>query len=125
MRPIKFRAWDKTMNVMEPVCELSFADDGQLLGVRLGNSESSVGFYNFSDATVELMQFTGLKDKNGKEIYEGDLVKGDNGRAFEVRNNGLSFYAFYLTERTALDLVKEETYYEVIGNIWEHLDLLK
>ena len=70
MRELKFRAWDKLFKEMFDVPMLSnkavshavpqkFMPDGVPL------------------AQVELMQYTGLKDKQGKEIYEGDIVKVD------------------------------------------------
>ena len=66
MREIKFRAWDKTKKEMVLNQNFLYHKDGYLLS---GNS----GSWNNSD--YMFMQFTGLKDKNGKEIYEGDILQ--------------------------------------------------
>ena len=72
MREIKFRAWDKEMNQMWNAGDFHLSSDGFAF-------TCSGGFD--CDACPEkfiLMQYTGLKDKNGKEIYEGDVVLCDN-----------------------------------------------
>lgn len=70
MREIKFRVWDIKGNRW--VEKDSFLVSPQYGGIMPWFDNNEVGT-SLSD--VELMQYTGLKDKNGKEIYEGDIVK--------------------------------------------------
>jgi uncharacterized phage protein (TIGR01671 family) len=72
-RPIKFRAWDKDSKRMH------YAED--LIGpggwvIQFHGVPLEIGIHGvFEPENVELMQYTGLEDKNGKEIYEGDIVR--------------------------------------------------
>jgi hypothetical protein len=111
IREIKFRAWDgKEMTHDVTIfngryIECSRADDDI--------------FYQWHDPSeqIGIMQYTGLKDKNGKEIYEGDLIKiGDSGVYKEVifKDGCFCIQGFNWTCGAA----------EVIGNIYENPELL-
>lgn len=104
MRPIKFRAWDRDNKVM---LENTFGIEG----LSLENREC-----------CNAMQFTGLLDKNGKEIYEGDLIKHlDTGNVSEVCFEPQGWWA--IDNGASLFMYNKSC--EVVGNIYENPDLLK
>lgn len=126
MREIKFRAWDKKQKAMYAIMTSMFFD-----GVLV--SCSFLGFCG-DEKTVpiddlEIMQYTGLKDKNGKEIYEGDIcrykwegnVLEHGGEIkFKVKQDADARYLSFsncLAGKSSYDL-------EVIGNIYENGDLI-
>lgn len=106
MREIKFRFWVKSEKRMEPACSMWW---------------NYIEYLNEDDCIV--MQFTGLKDKNGNEIYEGDILANGKGHKpclvsferdqFVVGEYGCSLWIYAGNNK------------EVIGNVWENPELLK
>lgn len=111
MREIKFRAWDKLYKEMKDWDELRYEENG----------------YTFSHPDYEIMQYTGLKDKNGKEIYEGDIIdkmivtySGDNKESLGM-NVGWYLQRDDFESWTELN---SNDFNVVIGNIYENPKLL-
>ena len=121
----KFRAWDKDHKYMEYTDRnliVSFGDNGNVDATDLSNIYSTCnGMQNF-----ELMQSTGLIDKNGVEIYEGDIIKNSYDEIYTVKWFDA---AFYLEEKYNGGFDYHELHLEdnkkVIGNIYENPELLE
>ena len=138
-RQIKFRAWDKDEKRMLEVYRIGF--DGPIDGAQVycylddrGAKGSKECFYDGDGLTLE--QFTGLKDRNGKDIYEGDILawhsniyrKQDwiglvkyRGAGFVVQESSRSFSTPDWLE-TACN--KDANIIEVVGNVHTDGDLI-
>lgn len=124
MREIKFRAWDNYSKSMVYV-GFSIPNDGW---------RKIEGDKNFD---LELMQFTGLLDKNGKEIYEGDIVKAFHPTelaeikvagevAWNPESKNYMYAGWYIKPLNKhVVLMAGDVEYEIIGNLYENPDLLK
>lgn len=135
MREIKFRAWDKSNEEMINFDEIEGINfEGEFLYIGTSkNLECILGF-----EFAELMQYTGLKDKHGKEIYEGDLCKSYNGYIQEVVWKDNSWmYKMKVNKKYQGEAYVEIVYSsmgdtshrnfgdEIIGNIYENPELLE
>lgn len=128
-REIKFRAWHKEKKIMV------YDNEDDTYGYWDGCRNSNVGMINtilnskyYKD--YEFMQYTGLHDKNGKEIFEGDIVKLDSNM---LKMTGIVTYyddeAMFVLEDFS-DEIEECLLYmqedlEVIGNIYDNFKLLR
>lgn len=113
MREIKFRVWDSERKRILPIQRHSFK-----------TGKSMPYGWNVEYVFDELMQYTGLKDKNGTEIYEGDIVFDshceENGKV--IFDEGCFAIEW---ETTIEDLFENCDIYEVIGNAYQNPELLK
>lgn len=132
MRPIKFRAWDKEKKRMLPVEDINWMDSDTKDFVTVWDKTKDgygdeVGGYTM-EFPVEciLMQYTGLKDKNGKEIYEGDIVKPN--LKTEELNTPLEVIYFaggFTVDGWGIAALAQDYKWEVIGNIYSNPELIK
>lgn len=116
-RVIKFRAWDGSdMHDDFVIVSPSITTIGCAINKGIEDMQQN------SENWV-IMQFTGLTDKNGKEIYEGDILKGSSKiYTYRVEYNAPKFVIHvneYDLRNQTYDLVRP-TDYEIIGNIFEH-----
>ena len=120
MRPIKFRVWDKSLEEMR--YSINIPSD---YTERNGNLDLINMFQTLNQRYV-FMQYTGLKDKNGKEIYEGDIVQNFREKFIVEYWSGQILVSWYLRSINSGDTSELDCFgeYEVIGNIYENPELL-
>lgn len=150
MREIKFRAWDNQAEKMiysdevYPMSKYKFEFDifndfefklmKMIDRYNVTDDEGNDTYQEvFKAVEADIMQYIGLKDKNGKEIYEGDIVE------YEIDSPGLGEYfkgvvefynGFYYIKSKRTDNIMDLTDYEtnnltIIGNIYENPELLE
>lgn len=126
MREIKFRAWSKCCNSFLDITGFECVN-GKITGIF-----DDGDYIGYDKEDITLMQFTGLHDKNGKEIYEGDIVE------YKDFSNGMYLFKEQPKARGVIKIDNlligiylkgmgtfEESKAEIIGNIHDNPELLK
>lgn len=127
----KYRAWDKETQTMLDVSLIDFKKR-VLIGEHWEFGETN--FISFDD--INLMQSTGLKDKNGKEIFEGDVITNGIDIVDIKRHQTLGFYTIidgresFFGDSISIEGFEEDVeeftqITEIIGNIYENPELLE
>jgi hypothetical protein len=129
MREIKVRVWDAGEKRMSPPFDL------QYLGVGFPEVFIPIVFAATRTERFKWMQFTGLIDKNGKEIFESDIVihpgksvGGDSPRPAQImfkEGGWMGYFPIGSAGTKWVERIDRDDYFEVIGNIWESPELLE
>lgn len=115
----KFRAWDKAHEVMRNVLLIDFISRSIICETE---DDRNIKLY---DITYELMQSTGIKDNNGVEIYEGDIVENSHKEVGFIKNCSDAFcfnrqeWNFYLSG------IGAGSPFEILGNVHQNPELLE
>jgi len=126
MREIKFRGWHVPKQVMfsaeeMAIDQLTLLPTGCFINVSCTSTKLSQIIPQ--DKFIPL-QYTGLKDKNGVEIYEGDILAQESFISWVIVWAKCGFYAYNLHNSSTIYPLESATNREVIGNIYEHPELI-
>lgn len=127
MREIKFRVWDKKRKRMFAATTINASGD---VSVFIDDD----GLYLLPAEQVELMQYTGLKDKNDKDIYDGDILGGIWESGFISWCEKCKQFQYHSVDIGCMacsgdvhwyEIAEDDGKLEVIGNIYENHELLE
>ena len=129
MREIKFRAWDTLNREMCAAYNISLYDeDGEptnqiqsVEGTRTSGGAAALWYPH----EFVIMQYTGLKDKNGKYVYIGDIISVEGDKYIVEESLYLGFWLSTLDGEDEVNPVDVEGLAEVRGNVFENPELLK
>ena len=131
MREIKFRVWNpRDKKIHYDITGFEFYNDGTMSGVFIDGA-----FFLLEE--VELMQYTGLHDKNGKEIYEGDIVEKET--FDDTKPNCIAksyakvmyieelagFYLVYKNNKILWEVSQDKYNIAVVSTIYDNPELLE
>lgn len=134
-RPIEFRAWDETNRVMHYDFQFFTSGDGGNDWICFSSDKEQrdttshphwIVFKNpYFRQQFHIMQFTGLLDKNGKKIFEGDIVEFPDGSQWKVYfAQGVAQFRYETLDESGFKDMSDGDNCEIIGNVFENPELL-
>ena len=124
-REIKFRIWDKSFKkFLEDNYETEYAVRKNGLVIEIYDNGFGEGYSVRNLDNIELLQFTGLKDSEGYEIYEDDIVWNEYDEEYQVVIFDEGEYKL-LGESHIQNLFNNLDYIDVRGNVYENSELVK
>lgn len=133
-RKIKVRVWSKPLERFLTKDEWFLDFDGDLHFIEYDEDSNQYWPDRVPEENYVVQQYTGLKDSKGKEIYEGDIVKYHRGFESEKEIRELTSHIKFQDAAFGFDMkgfndmfmsLENDSYIEVIGNIFENPELLK
>jgi len=121
MREIKFRAWDKGKKRMYCGDEINSIHHSGILQIVIEEEKND---WMVMPGDYILMQYTGLRDKNGKEIHEGDVLSYELKQGWEIFFEDGCYYMMCDGHSFLLEKARAQIS-EIIGNIHENPELIK
>ncbi|CDN24250.1 prophage P1 protein 30 [Lacticaseibacillus rhamnosus] len=128
-REIKFRVWDHNTDTMMIPDNFEFCD-GEICWIDAGREAGPKSGNDGDPGQFEIMQYVGLHDKNGREIYEGDVLdiglRNQDGKPVIAPVSYETYAAGYVLDNGGNGIWQRLTEdCEVIGNIFENPELLE
>ena len=123
MREIKFRAWD-TWTTIDEDMPTAMVEETHRVMIKLNGIVYNSEYGDDQPTRYKIMQFTGLKDRLGAEVYDGDIITDGHG------NNGVVLFnececQFIINMGDGIDFQLIGDWCEVIGNIYQNPELLE
>ena len=123
MERLELRAWDKKNKVMFDVFQWNRGDEFDSITRMIGFNKIETLFVG---EDIDLLQYTGLKDKNDEKVYEGDIITFRYGQSYiKTEVTSISIYGLHLGTFGFYGQIRQRNTIKIIGNVYESPELLE